>query len=209
MTESDPTGAQRFAVGLTGGIGCGKTLVANMFEALGATVIDTDRLARQLTDTGGAAVPAIRARFGDPFFSAAGAMDREKMRAHVFANPSARIALESILHPLIRCEAEQAASRAVGNYVIFVVPLLIESGQWQQRVSRILVVDCPEALQMSRVMARNGFSEQEVKAIMAAQASRAERLAAADDVIENDQTLQSLEPQITRLHGVYCAMAGC
>jgi dephospho-CoA kinase len=195
------------AVGLTGGIGCGKTTVADLFAERGASVIDTDQIAHQLTAPGGVAIEAIRTEFGAEFVLPSGAMDRAKMRELVFAKPSAKEQLEAILHPLIRAATETAAARATGSYVIFVVPLLIESGAWRERVSRIVVIDCPEALQIERVMRRNGLSEPQVRAIMAAQVSRDVRLAAADDVIVNDGDVAALIPQIERLHAEFCVLA--
>lgn len=199
--------AHRFSVGLTGGIGSGKSLVADMLALRGAAIVDTDRIAHQLTTAGGAAIPAICAAFGAAVLTADGAMDRPKMRALAFADAGARKRLESILHPLIAAETERAAEEAKGAYLVYVVPLLVESGKWKQRVSRVLVVDCPEALQLMRVMARSGLSEAEVKAIMATQAPREMRLAAADDVIVNDAGIASLEPQVDRLHRFYLSMA--
>ncbi|HYD80839.1 MAG TPA: dephospho-CoA kinase [Paucimonas sp.] len=202
-----PPAASSFSVGLTGGIGCGKTTVADLFAARGASVIDTDLIAHGLTAPGGAALPAIRAQFGDAFIGPDGAMDRSRMRAHVFADPTEKQKLEAILHPLIRQETERAATHADGRYVIFVVPLLIESGTWRERVSRVLVIDCPEQLQIERVMRRSSLSEAQVRAIMAAQVSRATRLAAADDTIVNDGDAAALIPQIDRLHACYSQLA--
>ena len=199
--------AHRFSVGLTGGIGSGKTTVANLFAERGAAVIDTDQIAHQLTIAGGAAIPAIRAQFGVDFITADGAMDRAKMRGHVFADSAAKQHLEAILHPLIRTETERAAVQARGAYLMFVVPLLVESGSWRNRVSRILVVDCPEQLQLARVMNRNGLSQQQVQAIMAAQVTRAARLSAADDVIVNESGEATLKPQVDRLHALYLALS--
>lgn len=199
--------APRFAVGLTGGIGCGKTTIADMFAARGAAIVDTDLIAHQLTAPGGAAMAEIQAAFGDDVVLPSGAMDRATMRAKVFGDPSARQRLEAILHPLIRSETEYAAAHAKGTYLIYVIPLLVESGAWQERLSRILVIDCPEQLQVQRVMRRNGLAEQQVRAIMAAQASRETRLAAADDVIVNDGNTDALQPQIDRLHALYCSLA--
>lgn len=198
---------RRFAVGLTGGIGSGKTTVANMLAERGAAVVDTDQIAHQLTAAGGAAIPEIHARFGSAFLDADGAMDRARMRDYVFAEPSAKALLESILHPLIRIETEHAAQTAQGAYLVFVVPLLVESGSWRERVSRVLVVDCAEQTQIQRVMRRSGLSEQQVRAIMDAQVSRRERLAAADDVISNDGDAGMLIPQVERVHARYLAMA--
>ena len=199
--------AKPFSVGLTGGIGSGKTTVANLFAARGATIVDTDAIARKLTLPGGVAIDAIRAEFGPVAIDVSGAMDRAAMRAQVFADPAAKARLESILHPLIRQQCEQAAAEAKGAYVIFDVPLLLESEHWRKRVARILVVDCPEELQVSRVMARSRMSEQQVRAIMAAQTSRQQRLEAADDVIVNDGITAALLPEIDRLHAFYLQLA--
>jgi dephospho-CoA kinase len=196
-----------FSIGVTGGIGSGKTLVADMFAARGAAIIDTDQIAHQLTTAGGAATPAIKSAFGAEFLTPAGALDRARMRDHVFTDPAAKKQLEAILHPMIRVEVERAAANAQGLYVMCVVPLLVETGNWQNRVSRVLVVDCPEALQVARVMKRNLFSEPEVQAIMAAQATRNQRLEAADDIIVNDRDVFALAPQVDRLHALYADLA--
>jgi len=195
--------ATRFAVGLTGGIGCGKTTVADLFGALGASLVDTDLIAHALTAPGGAAMPALVAAFGPGVAAADGAMDRARMRELVFADPQAKQRLEAILHPRIRDAALAAAAAASGPYVMFVVPLLVESGNWRQRVTRILAIDCPEQVQIARVMARNGLAEAQVRAIMATQATRDQRLAAADDVITNDGGIDTLRPQVARLHAEY------
>jgi dephospho-CoA kinase len=205
MQAHAPESAQpaRLAIGLTGGIGCGKTTVADQFAARGATVIDTDQIAHALTAPHGAAMPALLAEFGPDYATPEGALDRARMRALVFADPGARARLEAILHPRIRDATAAAALLATGPYTIFVVPLLIESGTWRERVARVLAIDCPEATQVARVMARNGLSEAQVRAIMAAQVTRAQRLAAADDVIVNDAGVDALLPQVTRLHALY------
>jgi dephospho-CoA kinase len=196
---------QVFSVGLTGGIGCGKTTVADMFAALGAAVIDTDEIARSLTAPHGAAMPAILAEFGLGFATPDGALDRDKMRALAFSDPGARTRLETILHPMIRAATAAAAAAAVGPYVMYVVPLLLESGGWRGRVHRVLAIDCPETLQVARVMARSGLPEAQVRAIMATQVTREQRLAGADEVIVNDDGLEALEPQVARLHAFYLA----
>jgi len=200
------TGA-RFTVGLTGGIGCGKSTVADLFAGLGASIVDTDLIAHALTATGGAAMPALLAAFGPGCADSSGAMDRAKMRALVFGDAAAKATLEAILHPRIRSATLAAAAAATGPYVMLVVPLLIESGQWRARVARLLVIDCPETLQVSRVMARNAMPRQQVEAIMASQVSRAVRRAAADDIIVNDAGRAGLVPQITALHAKYLEMA--
>ena len=197
----------RFTVGLTGGIGCGKSTVADAFGALGATIVDTDAIAHALTGPHGAAMPALVATFGPACAGPDGALDRAAMRALVFSDLSAKASLEAILHPLIRDAASAAAAAATGPYVIYVVPLLVESGSWRERVGRIVVIDCPEMLQISRVMSRNGLPEAQVKAIMATQASRDQRLAVADDVIHNDGDLAALGPQIAHLHQIYLAIS--
>jgi dephospho-CoA kinase len=192
-----------FSVGLTGGIGCGKSTVADLFAAHGATVIDTDQIAHALTAPHGAAMPALLAEFGAGFATPDGALDRDQMRRLVFSDPGARARLEAILHPRIRDATAAAAALATGPYVVFVVPLLIESGAWRDRVDRVLAIDCPEALQVERVMARSGLQAAQVRAIMAAQASREQRLAAADDIVLNDDGLALLAPQVERLHAFY------
>ncbi|MDB5793925.1 MAG: dephospho-CoA kinase [Noviherbaspirillum sp.] len=198
---------KKFSVGLTGGIGSGKTTIAHMLEARGAAIVDTDQIAHQLTKPGGVAIPAIHAQFGEAFLTADGAMDRAKMREYVFAEPAAKTRLEAILHPLIQIETERAATEARGVYLVFVVPLLVESGTWKKRVSRVLVVDCKEEIQIARVMQRSGLSEAQVRAIMAAQVPRMVRVAAGDDIINNDGDPSELGPQVERLHALYASMA--
>ena len=192
-----------FSIGLTGGIGSGKTTVANMFAERGASIVDTDVIAHSLTAPGGPAMPAIIAEFGPEFADASGALDRARMRQLVFADAGAKARLEAILHPRIRDGALAAGAAATGSYVIYAVPLLVESGTWRSRVARVLVIDCREEVQIARVMARNNLPESQVLAIMAAQASRAQRLVAADDVIENNDGIAALAPQIDRLHALY------
>ncbi len=196
-----------FTVGLTGGIGSGKSAATERFAALGATIVDTDLIAHRLTAPGGAAIAAIRQAFGECVISADGSLDRGAMRARVFAEPAARQQLEAILHPLIRAESARQCLAAPGPYVVMAVPLLVESGTYRQRCDRVCVVDCPEALQIERVRTRSGLDETQIRAIMAAQASREERLAAADDVIDNGGTLEALQQQVDRLHLRYLADA--
>jgi dephospho-CoA kinase len=195
------------SVGLTGGIGSGKSLVADLFAAQGAAVIDTDQIAHQLTAAGGLAMPLIRQSFGDAFLTTEGALDRARMRERVFTDGAARQQLEEILHPLIAQETEAAAQRSEGAYLMFVVPLLVESGRWVDRVDRVLVVDCPEAMQIARVQARNQFSVAQVEAIMATQVQRSERLAVAHDVIVNDGPREAVAAAVERLHREYLALA--
>jgi dephospho-CoA kinase len=192
-----------FAVGLTGGIGSGKSTVADMFAARGATIVDTDLIAHSMTAPQGPAMPAIVAEFGAEFADASGAMDRARMRELVFSDAGAKTRLEAILHPRIRDAALAAGAAATGAYVIYAVPLLIESGTWRARVARVLAVDCEEQVQIARVMARNNLPEAQVRAIMAAQVSRTQRLAAADDVIVNNAGIAELEAQVERLHALY------
>lgn len=199
-------------IGLTGGIGSGKTRVADMFAARGAALIDSDLLAHEITAPGGAAIGPLVAAFGPGCLRPDGAMDRDAMRALVFSDPTAKAKLEGITHPLIRSltESRAAAVRAGGQhpYLIYVVPLLVESGTWRARVDRVLVVDCQEETQIARVMARNGFTRAQVLAIMARQATRAARLAVADDVIDNDGPPEALAPQVERLDAQYRQHAG-
>ena len=192
-----------FVVGLTGGIGSGKSAAADEFARLGATVVDTDVIAHELTQAGGAAIPEVERLFGAEVIGASGAMDRARVRARVFADPVAKKALEALLHPMIRDESRRRIAAARGPYVVHVVPLLIESQDYRTRVDRVLVVDCPEELQVERVRARSPLAESEVRAIVASQATRAERLAAADDVIDNSGSLEALRKQVAALHQRY------
>ena len=197
-----------FIVGLTGGIGSGKSAVAARFADLGIAVVDTDAIAHELTGAGGAAMPAIAAAFGPAVVSAAGALDRAAMRRLAFADAGVRQRLEGILHPMIRHEALARCEQALSQhspYVILAVPLLVESGAYRQYVRRVLVVDCDEAVQEQRVMARSGLAADEVRRIMSAQAARAERRAAADDIIDNNGDLAALIPQVEALHNRYLA----
>lgn len=197
----------KFVVGITGGIGSGKSAAAEEFARLGATVVDTDLIARELTETGGAALPHIKSLFGAAFITQHGAMDRDAMRKHVFSDPAAKQALEKLLHPMIRAEADRRIAGSTGPYVIYVVPLLIESGGQRDRVQRILVVDAPEDLQVERVRTRSGLSDKEIRSIIAQQAARQARLAVADDVIENSGSLDALRKQVAALDARYRKMA--
>ena len=198
----------KFVVGLTGGIGSGKSAAAEEFAKLGATVVDTDVISHELTEKGGAAIADIERLFGSEFLDAAGGMDRKKMRDHVFADPAAKRALEALLHPMIREESARRIAAATGPYVVHVVPLLIESPDYRRRVDRVLVIDCPEQTQLERVRARSALSEAEVRAIMRGQLPRAERLAAADDVIDNHGSRDALRKQVAALHQKYLQFAG-
>lgn len=196
-----------YVVGLTGGIGSGKSAAADLLAARGALVVDTDQIAHQLTAPGGAAMEPIREAFGNGVVAADGALNRPAMRTLAFEDPAARKRIEAILHPMIRAESERQCRAATTPYVVLVVPLLIESGTYRERVRRLCVVDCPEDVQVLRVMQRSGLEERQVRAIMAAQASRAERLAAADDVIDNSAGYAELAVQVERLHGAYLRLA--
>lgn len=194
-------------MGLTGGIGSGKSAAAEEFTRLGASVVDTDVIAHELTGAGGKAIEPVRRRFGDAAIGAGGAMDRAWMRQRAFSDPEAKKALEAILHPMIREESRRRIDAATGAYVVHAVPLLVESGDFRQRVDRVLVIDVPEALQVARVRARSALAEDAIRAIMRAQASRAERLAAADDVLDNSGTLDALRQGVRALHEKYLQLA--
>ena len=196
-----------FVVGLTGGVGSGKSTVANLFVAHGVVLVDTDAIAHELTGPGGAAMPALAEEFGRAVINAQSGLDRAAMRQRVFADASARTRLESILHPMIRRISAERCRAAATPYVILAVPLLVESGEYRQRVDRVAAVDCPESLQIERVMARSGLSADEVRAIMTAQASRAQRLAVADDVVVNDAGLDRLSAQVNALHRNYLRLS--
>jgi dephospho-CoA kinase len=195
-----------FVVGLTGGIGSGKSTVAELFRALGVPVIDTDEIAHRLTAPREPAVAAIGAALGAEFITD-GALDRDRLRARVFADPAARRTLEAILHPLIRRESAAAVAQITAPYALLVVPLLIESGNWRERVQRVLVVTCSEAQQIARAAVRDRLAPAEVRAIIAAQASPATRLAAADDVLNNDGDPDTLHSAVNTLHQRYLALA--
>ena len=196
-----------WTVALIGGIASGKSTAAALFAAAGATVVDLDGLAHQLTAAGGAALPALVQVFGAGVLDAGGALDRAAMRARAFANPSVRQQLEAVMHPLIRAAAEQSLQAASGAYAVLAVPLFVESGSWQQRVQRVLAMDCAEEVQRARALRRPGVSAAQVDAILAVQATRAARLAVADDVIENSVDTLDLQPLIAVLHQRYLVLA--
>ena len=190
-------------IGLTGGIGSGKSTVGRVLAACGAVLVDADEIARQLTAPGGAALAGLAKRFGARSIAADGAMDREYMRQLAFGDPAVKQQLEAIIHPLVGQEAlrqSRAAVAAGRACIVLDIPLLVESGRWRQQLDRVLVVDCSEATQIERVMARNGLAREMVEKIMAAQASRSQRLAAADFCIYNDGlSLAALELQVRQL----------
>ena len=194
-------------VGLTGGIGSGKSTVADRLAALGASVVDTDEVARHLTGPAGAAMEDLRREFGARYVTLEGALDRDAMRTLAFEDPQARSRLEAILHPAIRAESDARIAGAAGPYVVVVVPLLFESRGYVDRVVRTLVVDCPEESQVSRTMARSGLAESQVRAIMGAQWPRWRRLQAADDVIWNGGAPEALAAQCERMHRLYADLA--
>ena len=192
-----------FRLGLTGGIGSGKSTVATLLAELGAAVVDADAISRQLTTSGGLAMKAIESEFGAAFVASDGALDRDQMRALVHGDANARCRLEAIIHPLVGQQTLAQAERAVdlGHHcVVFDVPLLVESPSWRARVDHVLVVDCTPEIQISRVMARNQLSRAEVEKIIASQASRALRLGAADSVLFNvNLTLDQLAREVREL----------
>lgn len=199
-----------FSVGLTGGVGSGKSTIAGLFLRHGAAIVDADAIAHELTQPDGAAIDGIRRAFGEVAIAANGALDRNWMRARVFNDPEARRTLESLLHPLIRSESNRRAGdhAAAGSpYVVFVIPLLVESGDARGRFDRVLVVDCSEATQMARVCARPGIEPQVARGILAAQATRAQRLAAADDVLFNEAPLREISIRVQLLHERYADQA--
>ena len=199
-----------FKLGLTGGIGSGKTQVANLLGAWGADVIDTDLIAHGLTAPGGQAIEPISEMFGSDVIDQTGALDRARMRELVFAEATRRTQLESILHPLIAQEVFRQAEQARGLYAVFVVPLLVESGRWLDRIDRLCVVDCEEATQIERVQSRHAIPLATIRRILDAQATREQRLALADDVIDNSKniTIDQLEKQVLVLHKAWCNLAG-
>ena len=196
-----------FCVGLTGGIGSGKSTAAEMFAELGAAVVDTDEISRRLTGARGAAMPAIREQFGADYVAADGSLERALMRRLVFGNAAAREGLEAILHPLIRAEARAQVAAARAPYAILVVPLLFETGAYADLVQRVVVVDCSEERQVERARSRSGISAEEVRAIMASQLPRGVRRARADDVLDNDGGLEQIRRQVEALHARYLDLA--
>ena len=194
-------------IGLTGGIGSGKTTVAARFAALGAAVVDTDDISRSLTAAGGAALESLRKAFDAKYFHGDGALNRDAMRALAFEDPGTRERLESILHPAIRAAADAALAGARGPYALVVVPLLFETRGYLDRIARALVVDCAPEVQVRRTMARSSLPRAAVESIMAAQWPRWRRLQLADDVVWNGGEIASIDAQCERLHGFYCTIA--
>ncbi|BBJ23697.1 dephospho-CoA kinase [Candidatus Nitrotoga sp. AM1P] len=202
-----------YRVGLTGGIGSGKSTVASLFEECGVLIIDSDVISHQMTQSGGIAIAAIRTAFGDNYIDANGALNRVLMRQLIFSDPAAKLKLEAILHPLIRAQILAQVDDANINstlaspYLLLVIPLLFETLNYRELVQRTLVVDCAETTQIARIMQRSGLNEKTVLTIMASQITRAERLRLADDIIQNDGNLEILRQQITKLHQHYLAIS--
>ena len=201
QAESPP-----FRVALTGGIASGKSTVADLFAALGVPVIDTDVIAREVVEPGRPALAQVAEAFGPHVLDAEGRLDRKRMREHIFADPGARRRLEAILHPAIRAEMERQSQAAVGPYQVLVIPLLAEGGR-RDHVDRVLLVDVPEELQIQRVMWRDGVSHDEAQATLNAQATRAQRLAMADDVLRNTGRVDDLREQVAKLHQQFLRLA--
>lgn len=192
-----------YVVGLTGGIGTGKTTVADLFKILGADVIDADKISHELTAQGKIGYTQIIENFGTGYLDSSENLDRKKLSKTIFTNIEARKKLESLLHPLINQEINKLITRSNGPYILLVIPLLLETGDYKEVVNRVLVIDCEEQQQISRVMQRNHLTLAQIHAIMAAQMPRAERLNQADDVIINDSDLNSLKKQVETLHNLY------
>lgn len=195
-------------IGLTGGIGSGKTTVSDLFEELGIEVVDADVVSRQLTAVNGGAMPEIIKHFGAEAASSDGSMNRKFIRELVFSDPSAKTALENILHPLIRKECQRQLDASQSPYTILSVPLLIESPFWRSSIDRLLVVEAPEALRIERVVQRSHLTPEAVKKIVSTQATTSQRLDAADDVIENVGTFVMLKTSVLKLHSVYLGLCG-
>jgi dephospho-CoA kinase len=194
-------------VGLTGGIGSGKSAAAAMFAELGAAIVDTDAIAHALTSPKGTAMAAIREGFGPDYLTPDGALDRARMRTRVFSDAAAKRRLEAILHPLIRAEVLARARSVTAPYVIVVIPLLFETGGYPGLIQRVAVVDCAEETQIARTMARSGLTRPEVDAILGTQASRGTRRAGAHDLLDNDGSLDDLRTQVAALHRLYLDLA--
>ena len=194
-------------IALTGGIGSGKSSVAAIFKELGAAIIDTDEIAHQLTAPGQPGARAINEQFGSGYLREDGALDRDRMRKLAFSDPAAKKNLEAILHPMIRAGVDAAVKAAHAPYVVIVVPLLLETGAYRELAQRVLVIDCSEEQQIARVMRRNALAADAVRAIMASQVSRSERLKHADDIIRNQTSLAALRAEVVALHREYLELA--
>jgi dephospho-CoA kinase len=201
-----PRSSKPYRVGLTGGIACGKTTVANLFAALGVPVVDTDLLAREVVAPGSPLLAQVAAHFGAAVLSADGSLDRRELRSRVFADPAERQWLEQLTHPAIRALTDERSAAASGPYVIVAIPLLVETGA-ASRFERVLVVDCEPEVQLARLTARDGSTREEALAMLAAQAPRAARLAVANDVIENNGDVAQLRGEVEKLHRQYVTAA--
>jgi len=207
-TTGSTSQKKQLLIGLTGGIGSGKSTVASLFEQLGARIIDTDELSRSLTQAGGEAIPAIRDAFGTEMIAATGALCRDKMRELIFSNPTAKKQLEAILHPGILKQAKQiAASPTLAPYTLVVIPLLFESQNYRDWLDRTLVVDCPEEVQIARTMRRSGLDKAFVQSILDQQIAGSQRVALADNTIKNDADLNALSAQVDLLHQQFLKIA--
>jgi dephospho-CoA kinase len=196
----------KFRIGLTGGVACGKTTVTNLFAAVGASIVDTDLLAREVVAQGSALLAQIAAHFGPAVLARDGSLDRRALRTRVFADPAQRVWLEELTHPAIQALTDERCEAASGPYCIVAIPLLVETGA-KARFDRVLVVDCDPALQIARLMARDGITREQAENMLAAQVTREARLAAADDVIRNDGDIAALRDQVEKLHRRYLAAA--
>ncbi len=199
--------ADRLRIGLTGGIASGKSTAARRFSELGVPVIDADEAARDVVAPGTTGLAQVVARFGPAVLAESGELNRRALRDLIFGNPALRRDLEKILHPLIRADMDRRAQAAVGLYLVMAIPLLVEGGAALDRVDRVLVVDVEEAVQLQRVMARDGGTLDQARAILASQSSRSTRLAAADDVLLNTGTVMDLRQSVDRLHEGYLRLA--
>ncbi|MDO9052542.1 MAG: dephospho-CoA kinase [Gallionella sp.] len=203
-----PLHPTQLCIGLTGGIGCGKSTVARLFESHGAGIIDTDEIARQLTQPGGQAISSIRAAFGPDCLTDTGALDRTRMRQLIFSNTDARRKLENILHPqILAISVSRLATYARVPYVILMVPLLLENPSFMQLVQRVLLVDCTEKNQIERVKQRSQLDEIEIRAIIKQQLAPEIRIARADDIIQNNGTRDELANQVTAMHDCYLRLS--
>ncbi len=195
-------------IGVTGGIGAGKTTVSQGFASLGAPVIDTDEISRELTEANGAAIVAIQENFGEAVFKPDGSLDRAALRVRILADDAEKRKLEAVLHPMIRAEVGRRLEALKAPYVLIVVPLLVETRAYDELLDRVLVVDCSEETQVRRALARGGWSEAEIRGMLARQASRKDRLDRADDVIDTERDLEAVNRQVEALDRKYRALSG-